>query len=78
MVLTFSSDFESIRAKKYRKLHHLSENLGTAVVVQVNISDLCSNSSKSMVFGNITPESCVGKLFSRNPNTGVNEIYGQS
>jgi hypothetical protein len=29
-----------------------------------------------MVFGNINPESCVGKLFTRNPDTGVNEIYG--
>jgi pyruvate, orthophosphate dikinase len=67
------------RAKKYRKLSHLSENLGTAIVVQVlvEIAFICSDSSQGMVFGNLNSESCVGKLFTRNPDTGVNEIYGE-
>jgi hypothetical protein len=36
--LHFKKRFQSIRAKKFRKLYHLSENLGTAVVVQVKLS----------------------------------------
>lgn len=29
-----------------------------------------------MVYGNLNSNSCVGKLCTRNPDTGVNEIYG--
>jgi pyruvate, orthophosphate dikinase len=53
------------RAKKYRELHHISEGLGTAIVVQ------------SMVFGNLSSDSCVGKICTRNPDTGANSIYGE-
>ncbi|HBA37577.1 MAG TPA: pyruvate, phosphate dikinase [Firmicutes bacterium] len=53
------------RAKKYRKLEGISEDIGTAVNVQ------------EMVYGNMNDRSGTGVLFSRNPATGVNELSGE-
>lgn len=53
------------RAKTYRKINNISDDLGTAVVVQ------------EMVFGNYNDNSATGVLFSRNPNTGEKGIYGE-
>ena len=53
------------RAKKYRKIENISDELGTAVTVQ------------SMVFGNMGNSSATGVAFTRNPSTGYNAIYGE-
>ncbi len=53
------------RAKVYRRLHNIPDDLGTAVNVQV------------MVFGNMGKESGTGVVFTRNPSTGENELYGE-
>ncbi|MCI9110630.1 MAG: pyruvate, phosphate dikinase [Bacilli bacterium] len=53
------------RAKIYRKMNNISDNLGTAVNVQ------------EMVYGNLTDDSLTGVAFSRNPSTGENILYGE-
>ena len=53
------------RAKSYRRLHDLPDDLGTAVSVQ------------TMVFGNTGSNSATGVAFTRNPSTGENSIYGE-
>ncbi|MEO1207777.1 MAG: pyruvate, phosphate dikinase, partial [Pseudomonadota bacterium] len=53
------------RANTYRRLHDIPESWGTAVSVQ------------AMVFGNLGETSATGVAFTRNPSTGVNEIYGE-
>lgn len=53
------------RAKIYRRIHKISDQLGTAVNVQM------------MVFGNMGDDSGTGVAFTRNPSTGENELYGE-
>jgi pyruvate,orthophosphate dikinase len=53
------------RAKTYRRLNKISDDLGTAVNVQ------------AMVFGNMGETSGTGVGFTRNPATGDNEFYGE-
>ncbi|MBN2518353.1 MAG: pyruvate, phosphate dikinase [Candidatus Altiarchaeota archaeon] len=53
------------RAIKYREIHEISVDLGTAVNVQ------------SMVFGNMGENSGTGVCFTRNPSTGEKEFYGE-
>ncbi|AHX04437.1 pyruvate, phosphate dikinase [Ehrlichia japonica] len=53
------------RAVAYRKIHNISNNLGTAVNIQ------------SMVFGNMSQNSATGVVFTRNPSTGEKEIFGE-
>ncbi len=53
------------RAKTYREINNISNDLGTAVVVQ------------EMVFGNYNENSATGVMFSRNPNSGEKGIYGE-
>lgn len=53
------------RAKEYRKLNKIPDDLGTAVNIQV------------MVFGNKGENSATGVLFTRSPVDGNNEIYGE-
>ncbi len=53
------------RAREYRRLHGISEDLGTAVVVQ------------RMVFGNNGDTSGTGVLFTRDPNHGDDELFGE-
>ena len=55
----------SPRAKTYRMLHGIPETIGTAVNVQ------------TMVFGNLGNSSATGVAFTRNPSTGVRELYGE-
>lgn len=57
--------WESNRAKIYRKLHQIPDNWGTAVTVQ------------SMVFGNMGNDSATGVVFTRNPSTGENFLFGE-
>lgn len=66
--LSIKAVFESWnnpRAKVYRKLHNIADNLGTAVNVQ------------SMVFGNMGDTSGTGVAFTRNPATGENHLFGE-
>jgi pyruvate,orthophosphate dikinase len=53
------------RAKHYRRINNISDDLGTAVNVQ------------AMVFGNLGETSGTGVGFTRNPATGTNEFYGE-
>jgi pyruvate,orthophosphate dikinase len=53
------------RAITYRCLHGIPESWGTAVTVQ------------AMVFGNLGDTSATGVAFTRNPSTGVKELYGE-
>ncbi len=55
----------SARAKKYRELHDIPENWGTAVTVQ------------AMVFGNMGDDCATGVAFTRNPSTGERAYYGE-
>ena len=53
------------RAKVYRRLHGISDKLGTAVNIQ------------AMVFGNMGDNCGTGVSFSRNPVTGENKLFGE-
>jgi len=53
------------RAKTYRRLNKISDDLGTAVNVQ------------TMVFGNMGETSGTGVGFTRNPATGAQQFYGE-
>ncbi|HUX67115.1 MAG TPA: pyruvate, phosphate dikinase [Terriglobales bacterium] len=53
------------RARHYRRINNISDDLGTAVNVQ------------AMVFGNLGETSGTGVGFTRNPATGENEFYGE-
>ncbi len=52
------------RAVTYRRHYNISDDLGTAVNVQL------------MVFGNMGDDSGTGVAFTRNPSTGDKEIFG--
>ena len=53
------------RAVTYRTLHNIPESWGTALNVQ------------AMVFGNMGETSATGVAFTRNPSTGVKQLYGE-
>ncbi len=53
------------RAEAYRKMYHISSDIGTAVNIQ------------SMVFGNMGETSGTGVLFTRNPATGKKKFFGE-
>ncbi|MBO8142074.1 MAG: pyruvate, phosphate dikinase [Firmicutes bacterium] len=53
------------RAVRYRELHDIPNDWGTAVNVQ------------AMVFGNMGNRSATGVAFTRNPATGEKEFYGE-
>jgi pyruvate,orthophosphate dikinase len=57
--------WENDRAKVYRRINNIPDDLGTAVTVQ------------SMVFGNMGDTSGTGVGFTRNPATGTKEFYGE-
>lgn len=59
------ASWNTARAREYRRIHNIAEDLGTAVVVQ------------RMVFGNASETSGTGVLFTRNPNTGEDELFGE-
>ena len=64
-VLAVLRSYNGERAKIYRELNGIDNNMGTAVIVQ------------SMVFGNMNDKSCTGVLFSRDTSTGENTIFGE-
>ena len=57
--------WDSRRARAYRAHHGIDDAMGTAVTVQ------------TMVFGNLDARSGSGVAFTRNPNTGAQELYGE-
>jgi len=57
--------WDNPRADYYRRMNDIPYDWGTAVNVQ------------SMVFGNMGETSGTGVIFSRNPATGENKIYGE-
>jgi pyruvate,orthophosphate dikinase len=64
-IIAVLNSYNSSRAIAYRELNGIPDNLGTAVIVQ------------AMVFGNMNDLSCTGVLFSRDPSTGENKIFGE-
>ena len=65
VIKTVFNSWSSRRAKAYRKHWGISDEGGTAVIVQ------------AMVFGNLGEDSGTGVLFSRNPLSGDPEPYGE-
>ncbi|NSM56886.1 pyruvate, phosphate dikinase [Wolbachia endosymbiont of Atemnus politus] len=59
------SSWQNDRAVSYRKIHGISEYIGTAVNVQ------------AMVFGNLNDNSATGVIFTRNPSTGEKKFFGE-
>ena len=57
--------WENARARAYRRLHDIPDDWGTAVTVQ------------AMVFGNRGERSATGVVFTRNPSTGADTLYGE-
>jgi pyruvate, orthophosphate dikinase len=57
--------WETPRAKAYRRINHISDDLGTAVNVM------------SMVFGNLGEDSGTGVAFTRDPSTGEASFFGE-
>lgn len=57
--------WDSPRANKYRSINQITGLKGTAVNIQC------------MVFGNMGNTSGTGVLFTRNPSTGENKLYGE-
>src|SRR5271169_6737191 len=57
--------WQNDRAKHYRRINNISDELGTAVNVQ------------AMVFGNLGDTSGTGVGFTRNPATGAKEFFGE-
>ncbi|MEO5588517.1 MAG: pyruvate, phosphate dikinase [Gemmatimonadaceae bacterium] len=53
------------KARDYRRVHSIAENLGTAVNVV------------AMVFGNLGDDSGTGVAFTRDPSTGEKKFYGE-
>ncbi|WCR53825.1 MAG: Pyruvate [Wolbachia endosymbiont of Ctenocephalides orientis wCori] len=59
------ASWKNDRAISYRRIHNISEDLGTAVNVQ------------AMVFGNLDSNSATGVIFTRNPSTGEKKCFGE-
>ena len=57
--------WQTPRATTYRRLNHISAEMGTAVSVQ------------AMVFGNMGSDCATGVAFTRNPSTGESAYYGE-
>lgn len=62
---TVFNSWNSERAVKYREIHNIPHDIYTAVNIQ------------TMVFGNLNNHSATGVLFTRNPNNGEKELYGE-
>ncbi|MBB2942497.1 pyruvate,orthophosphate dikinase [Actinoplanes lutulentus] len=64
-VRTVIASWGSPRAVTYREIHGIPHDLGTSVIVQ------------AMVFGDRDERSGSGVAFSRDPNTGERELFGE-
>lgn len=68
LLMSISAVFKSWhndRAIAYRNINNIPHDMGTAVNVQ------------TMVFGNMGQDSATGVMFTRNPATGDNHMYGE-
>ena len=63
-VMAVFRSWDSDKAKSYREIEGIPDDLGTAVNVQ------------RMVFGNMNDRSATGVAFTRDPNTGENVYFG--
>ena len=59
------SSWQNKRAITYRKINNIPDSLGTGATIQ------------TMVFGNLNDKSGRGVAFTRNPSSGVKELYGE-
>jgi pyruvate,orthophosphate dikinase len=57
--------WNSRRATDYRRVHHIPDDLGTAVNVM------------AMVYGNVSEDSGTGVAFTRNPSNGTPGVFGE-
>ncbi len=57
--------WNSRRAVDYRRVHHIPDDMGTAINIV------------SMVFGNMGEDSGTGVAFTRDPSTGEKRLYGE-
>ena len=57
--------WQNKRAITYRKINNIPDSLGTGASVQ------------TMVFGNLNDKSGTGVAFTRNPSSGIKELYGE-
>jgi pyruvate,orthophosphate dikinase len=57
--------WETPRARAYRRINNISDDMGTAVNVM------------AMVFGNLGTDSGTGVAFTRDPSTGKREFFGE-
>ncbi|GGA36260.1 pyruvate, phosphate dikinase [Kroppenstedtia guangzhouensis] len=64
-IIAVFDSWNNQRARIFRKIHKISDSLGTAVNVQM------------MVFGNMGNDSGTGVAFTRNPSTGEKMLYGE-
>ncbi len=68
LIMAITAVFDSWgnnRAIIYRRINKIPDDIGTAVNIQ------------SMVFGNMGETSGTGVAFTRNPSTGMKELYGE-
>ncbi|MDR0787664.1 MAG: pyruvate, phosphate dikinase [Gemmatimonadota bacterium] len=59
------NSWETPRARAYRRINNIADDLGTGVNVM------------AMVFGNLGNDSGTGVAFTRNPSTGTHEFFGE-
>ncbi|HNT30448.1 MAG TPA: PEP/pyruvate-binding domain-containing protein, partial [bacterium] len=64
-IMAVCDSWDNSRARTYRQIHGIPEDLGTAINVQ------------AMVYGNLGSESGTGVMFTRNPANGERELYGE-
>ncbi len=64
-IIPVLGSWNSPRARHYRRIQKIDENLGTAVVIQ------------EMVYGDKGENSGTGVMFTRNPSTGEKEFFGE-
>ena len=64
-VLSVFASWNTSRARRFRQMHGMGDDGGSAAIVQ------------QMVFGNRDAASCTGVYFTRNPSTGDNTPFGE-
>ena len=64
-IIAVFKSWNNERAKYYRKMNNIPDDWGTAVNIQ------------EMVYGNLNEKSGTGVIFSRNPATGEDKLFGE-
>lgn len=65
VIISVFESWNNERAIEYRNINNIGNDIKTAVNVQ------------EMVYGNFNEQSATGVVFSRNPSTGDNHLYGE-